>query len=59
MSWWNLGGLNPHYKDFVEKHPDKTMIGLMWSLQWRFMVLVLLAEAVFIGGALFIGFIVR
>lgn len=46
MSLWNLGGMNPTWKEFGEKHPDKTMIGMSWALQWRFMVLVLVLEII-------------
>jgi hypothetical protein len=47
MTWHNLGGLNPNYKEFTEKHPDKTLIGMMWAMYWRFAIVILLAEAVF------------
>ena len=46
MSWWNLGGMNPEYKDFMEKHPDKTMIGLTWSMWWRFGILGFVCEII-------------
>ncbi len=44
MSWFHLGGLNPKFKSFAEKHPDATMLGLGWALYWRFAVIVLLVE---------------
>jgi len=44
MSWWNLGGLNPKYKDFIDSHPDKTLIGMGWSMYWRFMIVVFVIE---------------
>ncbi len=31
---------NPAVKDFLEKHPNKTLIGFMWSLWWRFVLCV-------------------
>ena len=55
MSWWNLGGLNPQYKDFLEKHPDKTMIGMLWALYWRFAILVIAIEILVIAAAIFLG----
>lgn len=39
-----MGGLNPKFKSFTEKHPDATMLGLGWSLYWRFAIIVLLIE---------------
>jgi hypothetical protein len=44
MNWWNLGGLNPNFKDFMEKHPDKTMIGTCWSLFWRLWLILFVFE---------------
>ncbi len=44
MSLWNLGGINPKYRDFTEKHPDKTMIGMSWAFYWRFGVLFIIIE---------------
>ena len=32
---------NPKVKDFLEKNPKKTMIGLFWSLYWRFYIFML------------------
>lgn len=49
MSWWNLGGMNPQYKDFVEKHPNKTMIGMAWALYWRFGVFFFILEIIFVA----------
>lgn len=46
MSWFNLGGLNPKFKSFTEKHPDATMLGLGWALYWRFALVVLAIEVV-------------
>lgn len=47
MTWWNLGGLNPNFKEFADTHPDKTLMGMMWSMQWRLAILVVLIEATF------------
>jgi hypothetical protein len=46
MNWWNLGGLNPKFKDFMEKHPDKTLVGIGWAFYWRFMVVALIFEII-------------
>ena len=48
MSWWNLGGLNPQYKNFVEKYPEKTLIGMLWAMQWRIALLVIILEILFL-----------
>ncbi|MBX2866463.1 hypothetical protein KTR10_00665 [Candidatus Kaiserbacteria bacterium] len=55
MSWWNLGGLNPRFKDFVEKYPKKTMIGMSWSLYWRLALLIVVVEVIILGGLLLFG----
>lgn len=44
MSWFNLGGMNPKFKSFAEKHPDTTLLGVGWALYWRFAIIVLLVE---------------
>ncbi|MES2007120.1 MAG: hypothetical protein V4436_03355 [Patescibacteria group bacterium] len=44
---WNLFGLNPKFKDFVEKYPNKTMLGVSWALYWRFGLFVLVLELAF------------
>ncbi len=31
---------NPKIEDFMEDNPDITMIGLIWSLYWRFIVIM-------------------
>lgn len=49
MSWWNLAGMNPKYKDFVEAHPDKTMLGMAWAFYWRFLILVAVCEIAFLA----------
>lgn len=55
MKWWNLFGLNPEFKQFLDKHPDKTMIGLAWSMYWRFGIIILALELVlFLVIALFV-----
>ena len=48
MSLWNLGGINPKYRDFLEKNPEKTMIGMMWAFYWRFFILGLVIEIVLV-----------
>ena len=57
MSWWNMGGMNPKYKDFIEEHPEKTMIGISWAFQWRFIVLVLILEIIFFVVIILLGLI--
>jgi hypothetical protein len=47
MSWWNLSGMNPKFKDFIDKHPNKTVIGVGWAFYWRFFLIVLALEAIF------------
>jgi len=37
---------NPKVKDFLEKNPDKTMIGFYWSLIWRFFIVILGIEII-------------
>jgi hypothetical protein len=61
MSWFNMGGLNPKFKDFLDKHPGSTVIGVGWAFYWRFALIVLLIEGfvfalVFGAGAAFGGF---
>ena len=46
MSWWNLGGMNPNFKEFMEKHPNKTVIGVGWASYWRLMILGIAFEIV-------------
>ncbi|MBI2610396.1 hypothetical protein HYW60_00455 [Candidatus Kaiserbacteria bacterium] len=43
---WNLFGLNPKFKDFIEKYPNKTVLGVAWAMYWRFLVLVLALEMI-------------
>lgn len=59
MSLWNLGGMNPKFKDFVEQYPDKTMMGMGWSLYWRWMVLILAVEIGLALSLLVIGLLLR
>ena len=33
--------MNPTYKEFMEKHPDKTVIGMAWAFYWRIVVLII------------------
>ncbi len=44
MSWKNLGGMNPKFNEFKEKHQGMTMLGMSWALYWRFAVVVLAIE---------------
>ena len=44
MSWFNLGGMNPKFSEFKDKHQGITMLGLSWALYWRFAVVVLAIE---------------
>ena len=41
-----MGGLNPTVKEFEEKHPDRTILGMAWAYYWRLMVLVFVIETV-------------
>lgn len=45
--------LNPKLKDFLEENPNKTLVGFMWSLWWRFVICVYGAIAV--GALLILG----
>lgn len=53
-----MGGLNPEFKGFMEKHPDKTLLGLAWSLQWRFMLFVFALEILLVVVVLLVSFAV-
>ncbi len=46
MNYWNIFGLNPNFKEFLENHPDKTLIGVGWSIHWRLAVVALTIEMV-------------
>jgi|GEM_PF-1082653 len=54
MHLWKLGGLNPTFKEFTEKYPKKTMIGMAWGFYWRLMVFILALELIAVG-VFFIG----
>ena len=41
---WTLFGLNPKFKTFMEKHPNKTMVGMAWALYWRFALVIVALE---------------
>ncbi len=43
-------GMNPKFKEFAEKYPEKTMLGMAWALYWRFGVLILALELLVFGG---------
>ena len=47
--------MNPKYKEFMEKHPDKTMIGMAWAYYWRLMILVFILEALVLLLFLLVG----
>jgi hypothetical protein len=32
--------INPNFKEFCEKNPDKGMIGMFWALYWRFVLVI-------------------
>ncbi len=49
MIFWNLGGMNPNYKEFVEKHPEKTLLGMAWSQYWRFFVIIIVVELILLA----------
>lgn len=56
MNWWRLFGMNPGFKEFIEKNPDTTMLGMAWAINWRLMILVFIVELVFLvilSGAFF------
>lgn len=45
--------LNPKVSDFLTKKPKLTMVGLYWSLIWRFLVItygIILIFSIFIAG---------
>ena len=52
----NLFGFNPKFKDFLEKNPNKTLIGMMWAMYWRFAVIVIAIELAFFAVIFFIAF---
>lgn len=61
MSWFNLGGLNPKFKEFLDKYPNSTVLGVGWAFYWRFAIIVLIVEALLFAiilsaGAAFGGF---
>jgi hypothetical protein len=33
--------INPNFKEFLEKNPDKGMVGMFWALYWRFNLVIL------------------
>lgn len=48
MKW-----INPKIRDFSDQHPDITLVGLYWSMIWRFLTLVygtIFLVAIFIAG---------
>lgn len=55
QKWWNLFGLNPNFKEFLEKHPNKSIVGIAWALQWRFLLVVLAIEIIFVALAFIFG----
>ena len=36
----NLGGYNPSVKEFLERKPSITLIGLLWAMYWRVVIIV-------------------
>lgn len=46
--------MNPKIKDFLEKKPDITVVGLAWSLFWRFCIVYFL---VVVAAYFIVGFI--
>lgn len=34
------GGFNPKFRDFIISNPDKTLLGMFWSMYWRFALVV-------------------
>lgn len=55
MSWKHVGGLNPKFSEFKEKHPGMTMLGLSWALYWR-LTLLMLAIQLVVFGVVFVAF---
>lgn len=33
--------INPKFKDFLEKKPEITLIGMAWATNWRFQLVAL------------------
>jgi hypothetical protein len=48
----HLFGLNPDYKEFMDKRPGITLLGLGWGMYWRFTIVVLAIEAVLFAAIL-------
>lgn len=44
-----MGGFNPKFNEFKDKHHDLTLLGLGWAMYWRFMLIVLAIELVVFG----------
>jgi len=40
----NLWGFNPNFKEFMEKRPNLTVIGVFWASYWRIAILGLAIE---------------
>ena len=32
---------NPKIKDFLEKNPEKTLLGFYWAMYWRWTIIIL------------------
>ena len=55
---WRLFGLNHSFKEYMEKHQDKTMIGLSWALYCRLFAFIFALEILFLFAMLLISLIV-
>lgn len=52
---WNLGGFNPNYQEFVAKHPNKTLIGMWWSMNWRMIIIMFVLEIIIVFAFVFMA----
>ncbi len=51
----NLGGFNPNLKEFIEKRPNLTIMGLGWGVYWRIGLIVLAVELLLFVPLIFLG----
>ena len=48
---------NPSFKEFLEKHPNATMLGMVWAFYWRGIVLIWLLGIAIIAISAVVSFI--
>jgi len=53
MSSW----FNPKFSEFVKENENKGMLGMFWSLYWRFAILVALIYFAFATFVMFMSFL--